>query len=319
MREVKGIDVSKHQSDIIWSEVKTDGVEFAIIRAGYGQNTIDKQFYSNINGCVENGIDIGVYWFLYCINDKEAIANADMFHTMIAPYREHITMKVWCDFEYDTDKKANNKGVVFTKETRTSAVRAFCERMRGYGYEVGVYANPDYLKSKFNDLSDYPLWLAKYSDDKGNYDCEIWQYSSKGSVKGIKGNVDMNIYYHNEEITQVIKPMAIKKGDIEQFNQIVCNIKTALNADFGLKFEINSTIDDILITNLGNANLSMYAFTPNLTYALTQLLAWWGYPINPTVGFDQVISSTVRIFQQQTDIVASGIMSKNTWIKLLGM
>ena len=82
---------------------------------------------------------------------------------------------------------------------RTDLVVAFCERMKSYGYEVGNYANRDYMITKFNDLSQYPLWYARYEVTKekmlSEYKPLIWQYSSEGKVDGIKGNVDMNEYY----------------------------------------------------------------------------------------------------------------------------
>lgn len=191
---LKGIDVSKHQGNIDWAKVKADGIEFAIIRAGYGKNTVDEKFKQNVQGCISNNIPFGFYWFLYCTNVAEATQNAVKFADTIAPYKDKIKMKVWCDFEYDTDKKANAKGVVFTKQLRTDCVKAFCETLKSYGYEVGNYANPDYIKNKFNAIP-YPLWYAKYSLLKGSQDCFMWQYSSKGTVKGISGNVDMNKCY----------------------------------------------------------------------------------------------------------------------------
>lgn len=200
---LKGIDVSYHQKIIDWAKVKAEGVDFAIIRAGYGKSTIDSQFRNNVEGCIKHGIPFGVYWFIYGINEAEAVQNAEKCHAAIAPYKDKITVKVWCDLEYDTDNNAKKRGVVLTKKTRTAMVIAFCERLKSYGYEVGNYANPDYLKTKFNDLSQYPLWLAKYSGTKGDYDCEIWQYSSKGKVDGIKGDVDMNYLYGK----QVEKPV----------------------------------------------------------------------------------------------------------------
>lgn len=316
--ERKGIDVSRHQGNIIWSDVKADGVEFAIIRAGYGRTAIDEQFYSNINGCIENGIDIGIYWFIYGINEQEAIENADMCHSAIAQYKDNIKMKVWCDLEYDTDKIAINRGVTLTKQKRSNMIIAFCERLKKYGYDVGYYANPDYLNNKLLDLSSYyPLWLAKYASSKGNIECFMWQHSSTGSVKGIKGNVDMDIHYETVSDT-VLEKIEIRKGDLNQFSQIICNIKEALNVDFGLKFVINNSVDDVLLINLGNVNLSLSVHTVNLTYALTQLLAWWGYPITPTTAYDNVVSATISLFQTQTGLAVTGSTTAETWRKLLG-
>lgn len=195
---MNGIDVSKYQGKIDWKTVKLSGVKCAIIRAGWGRTNTDSYFERNVQGCIENNIPFGVYWFIYGINETEAIANADKCHAVISQYRDEITMKVWCDFEYDTDANANKRGVVFDRNKRTSMVKAFCERMKSLGYEVGVYANPDYLKNKFNDLSEYPLWLAYYNATENaalKYNPVMWQYSSKGAVSGIAGNVDMNHVY----------------------------------------------------------------------------------------------------------------------------
>lgn len=211
---LNGIDVSYYQGDIDWKKVKESGISFAILRAGYGKSTVDKKFVRNIEECIKHNIPVGVYWFIYATNIQEVLINAQKCMSLIAPYKDKIKMKVWCDFEYDTDANAKKRGVVFTKEMRTSMVKAFCDAVNSGGYEVGVYANPDYLNTKFNDLSMYPLWLAKYSTTKGNIDCDIWQYSSKGKVAGIKGNVDMNYgyfepiskpteYYDKPEITLI--------------------------------------------------------------------------------------------------------------------
>lgn len=204
----KGIDVSYHQKSIDWEKVKASGIDFAIIRAGYGRTTIDNTFRYNVEECIRLGIPFGVYWFIYGVNEAEAIKNAEKCYEAIAPYKNHIDLKVWCDLEYDTDKKANGRGVVLTKNIRTAMVIAFCERMKQYGFEVGNYANPDYLKTKFKDLSQYPLWLAKYSDTKGDYDCFMWQYTSKGKVDGITGNVDMNYLYVEEDDDDTVKEVS---------------------------------------------------------------------------------------------------------------
>lgn len=190
-----GIDVSYHQGVIDWKKVKDSGVEFAIIRAGYGKNTVDKKFIENICGANTAGLKIGIYWFLYALNEADAVENAKRCIDTIALYKDVITLKVWCDYEYDSDNYSINNDVVQTKESRTRIVKTFLHTLEEYGYDVGVYANPDYLKTKFLDLSEYPLWLAKYSSDKGDYEPFMWQYSSKGSVSGIKGNVDMNYLY----------------------------------------------------------------------------------------------------------------------------
>lgn len=194
---MKGIDVSKHQGLIDWGKIPSD-IEFVIIRAGYGVNTTDKYFEKNIKQALERGLKVGVYWFLYCLTEEEAIKNAIGFDNVISPYKDKITMKVWCDYEYDSDRYSNECGHVQNNHSRTKIVEAFCNKMIALGYDCGVYANPDYLKRKFDDLSNYPLWLAYYSENEKtakSYNPFMWQYSSTGKVEGINGNCDMNICY----------------------------------------------------------------------------------------------------------------------------
>lgn len=208
-----GIDVSYHQGIIDWKKVAESGIEFAIIRAGYGKNTVDSKFIENIVGAHAAGIKIGVYWFIYALNENDAIKNAEMFHKTIEPYRETITMKVFADYEGDSDKYANKNGVVHTKETRTRIVKTFLNYLEDKGWDVGNYSNKDYIKNNFEDLSEYPLWFAWYDNDENEakkYNPIMWQYSSKGSVPGINGNVDMNIWY--DEVEEE-RPIEIEKND----------------------------------------------------------------------------------------------------------
>lgn len=191
----RGIDVSVHNGNINWNKVKEAGVDFVIIRAGYGKNSVDKTFKANIEGALKAGLKVGAYWFVYALKKAEIGQNAKAFKDALDPYKGKITMKVWCDLEYDSDSYCAKHGVNLSKAARTEWVKEFCDIMKAYGYDCGVYANPDYLKNKLGDVSKYSLWLARYSSSKGSYQPFMWQYSSKGSIAGIKGNVDMNICY----------------------------------------------------------------------------------------------------------------------------
>lgn len=210
--KMKGIDVSYHQGTIDWKKVKASGVEFAIIRAGYGKNTMDKQFINNIEGASRAGLKIGIYWFIYASGTADAKRNAEKCHKLINPYKNIIDLKIWADWEYDSDKRNQQ-----TKEGRTAIIKAFLQSMKDKGYDVGVYANPDYLENMFGDLDEYPLWLAKYSTDMGKYKPYMWQYSSKGSVPGINGNVDMNILYEENALPSVEEMPMLRKGSKSEY------------------------------------------------------------------------------------------------------
>lgn len=192
-----GIDVSSFQKNIDWRKVAESGIKFAIIRCGWGMNNIDSKAIQNIEGALSVGIKIGCYWFIYGKNQAQCEANADKFNSVIAKYKDKITMKVWADWEYDSDKYCPG----LTKAQRTQWTKAFCKRMSDYGYDVGIYANRDYLTTKFTDIREYPLWYAIYSSSKGNQECFMWQNSSKGQIPGISGNVDTDYCYADSSIT----------------------------------------------------------------------------------------------------------------------
>lgn len=207
---MKGIDVSYHNGKIDWKKA-SQSIDFAIIRAGYGKSTMDKQFINNICGAHTAGLKIGIYWFIYATNTDESVLNAKMCEKCIEGYKDIITMRVWADWEYDSDKRNPQ-----TKESRTDIVKAFCNYLSGKGYETGVYSNVDYLTGKFGDLSKYPLWLAKYSSSKGDYNPFMWQHSSTGRIAGISTDVDMNIYYGNMPANENNAESAVKEFSMKR-------------------------------------------------------------------------------------------------------
>lgn len=194
----KGIDVSKHQGVIDWEQVKASGVQFAMIRAGYGANDIDAQFERNISECNRLGIPCGVYWFSYAYTEDMARKEAAYCLAAIKHYK--LDYPVAFDFEYDSVAYAAKKGMTMTKNLASAIVTAFCEAIEAAGYYVVNYANQDYLTSYFNTnvKQAYDLWLAQWPkspDLSAPPACGIWQYSSTGSVSGISGNVDLNAAY----------------------------------------------------------------------------------------------------------------------------
>ena len=206
---IKGIDVSKYQKDIDFKKVKADGVDFVIIRAGFGKAQEDPYFVANIKGAIEAGLKVGVYWFVYAKTSTDIIANAKMCDATLRNFKDKLDLGVWCDFENDSDKYA---GRTLSLKERTAWVKCFMDLLFAQGYKVGLYANPDYLDNKLGNLSQYSLWLAWYTDKKEKikkYTPYIWQYTSKGKVNGIKGYVDMNYLFDKEE---TLKDTVTKKG-----------------------------------------------------------------------------------------------------------
>ena len=191
---LKGIDVSQWQGNIDWQKVKGAGVQFAMLRAGYGRNNLDTKFHRNAQGAAAAGIPVGLYWFSYALNVEIAREEAQYAVELAKKYK--ITWPIAYDLEYDTVSYAVKNGVTITKSLATQMAIAFCEEIKRLGYIPMVYTNLDYLNRYFDRSKlPYDLWYAQYASTASVADKEIWQYSSKGSVPGIAGNVDMNHGY----------------------------------------------------------------------------------------------------------------------------
>ena len=203
-----GIDVSKHNGSIDWTQVKKSGIQFAIIRAGYrgygeaGNMREDLYFVENMRGAIANGIKVGVYYYSQAITVEEAIQEAEATLRMIQEngFTNSLSLPIIIDTE-----RSGGRADSMTKEQRTTVVKAFCERIKQAGYTPMVYSNKSWLKNNLimSELEQYEVWVAHYvkTDDPINnptdYDgrFEIWQYTSEGSVPGISGNVDIDISY----------------------------------------------------------------------------------------------------------------------------
>lgn len=194
----KYIDISKFQGNVDFSKVKGN-VDGVIIRAGYGQNNIDAKFERNIKECNKHGIPCGVYWFSYAYTEEMARKEAEYCLTAIKPYK--VELPVCFDFEYDSVEYAQKNGVGIGKSLATALCHAFCGVVESAGYYAMNYTNRDYLNRYFDESTlKYDLWLAAWPtqpDPKNppRKDVGIWQYTSKGSVPGITGNVDMDWAY----------------------------------------------------------------------------------------------------------------------------
>ncbi len=193
-----GIDVSVHQGAIDWQKVKASGIDFAIIRVGYRGYTAggvypDDRFESNIRGALDAGIPVGVYFYSQAISVEEAAEEARFVLSRIQNY--DITYPVVFDWEALSKKEARTWGI--STETLSRCANTFCSLIQEAGYTPMIYFNKyvGYVKYDISKLLDYEFWFAEYSAyPTFYYDFHMWQYTSRGTVPGISGNVDMNIY-----------------------------------------------------------------------------------------------------------------------------
>ena len=195
---ILGIDVSEWQGNINWSHVKTDGVKFAIIRAGIGHR-VDDQFANNYAGCKSNGIPCGVYWYSYATTVEDAKKEAQVCLQTIKG--KTFEYPIYFDLEEPEQFKLG-------KKVCSDIVQAFCDEIEKAGYYAGLYCSTYYLKNYISESvrKRYAVWVAQYNDKcsyTGNYG--IWQHSvaghpdydvfGKGSVYGITGQCDLDYAY----------------------------------------------------------------------------------------------------------------------------
>ena len=199
MSILKGIDVSKYQGQVDWEKVKADGIEFAILRAGYGmyENQIDPTFERNYSECKRLGIPIGTYWYTYATSKAEAIKETEVY---LKALKDKTTeLPNFMDIEYEPDIKA------LSRQLRTDLCNTFMEKIEKAGFKTGLYCSYDWIKNWLYEkqLTKWDKWIAQYSSNC-NYsgsDLAIWQYTSKGRVNGISGNVDLD-YCYKQYVTE---------------------------------------------------------------------------------------------------------------------
>ena len=185
---IKGIDVSKWQGVIDFAKVKNTGIDFAIIREGYGKDQTDKKFEQNYSNAKNVGLNVGVYHYSYADSVEDAKKEAQFCISNLK--NKQLEYPIVFDIEDKEQLKLNNR-------QRTDIVKAFCDELEKNGYYAMYYCNLNWFKNYLNknDLAKYDLWLAQWNGDKPSYSCGIWQYSSAGKINGISGNVDLNVSY----------------------------------------------------------------------------------------------------------------------------
>ncbi len=181
-----GIDVSEWNGVIDWEKVKGSGVDYAIIRCGWGmdeKSQDDKYWLRNVSECERLGIPYGVYLYSYATNTERAMSEAKHVLRLIDGY--HPTYPIYYDMEDSSTLGSDLPAIAKT----------FCDTITASGYPVGIYANLNWWNNYLTDecFSQWYKWVAQYNSscNYGNK-YEMWQYTSSGSVPGITGRVDLN-------------------------------------------------------------------------------------------------------------------------------
>ena len=195
---ILGLDISKWNGNIDWKAVKEADIDFVIIRAGYGTGYVDPYFKKNIESAIKNDLMVGIYWFSYAHSYQGAKLEAEKCYKTIKPYKKHISLPVFWDFEYDSVNYARKHGYSISKKLASEMADTFCTTIKNKGMRAGIYTNIDYSERYFTKkvLNKYHCWVAQWTSNctyKEHY--IIWQCTDNFRINGKK--FDLNKLYIN--------------------------------------------------------------------------------------------------------------------------
>ena len=273
----KGIDVSKWNGNVDWDKVKADGIDYVIIRAGYGNSNVDPYFKSHIEGASKAGLKIGIYWFSYATSVEKAKEEAAKCLETIAPYNNKISYPVFYDFEYASVDYATKMGVKITKDLSSKMANVFLNEIKIAGYINGIYTNKDFGDRYFDEdiLYNNYLWVAQYAST-----CTyprpymMWQFTEKGTINGIgtPSNpvyFDVNYTYLKPYTDEIINGVPESKIDLSSatVNSIDSQTYTGSSIEPSVTVTLNGKTlklnEDYTLTYSNNVNVGTATITIN--------------------------------------------------------
>ena len=247
-----GIDVSKYQGNIDWEQVAQSGVEFAMIRVGYRTKVTgiiyeDPGARYNLQEAAKNGILVGAYFFSSAVTEEEAREEAAWTAAFISRYPITYPVAYNCEDFQSPDSRQYGLGV----EERTGIACAFLDTIASAGYTPMFYASRNEMEGNAQWNMDtlgsrYRVWVSQYpelpwpetpaSTYSGTH--AMWQYTSQGTVAGIRGSVDVNLAYFGY-------------SQAAQAKDQTPAAEVAANPELGINFtEVDETVTAKELTNL---------------------------------------------------------------------
>lgn len=255
--EIKGIDVSSYQGKPDWAKIAKTGYKFAILRI-HQKTGVDSSFEYNYKGCKSNGILIGGYKYSYALTPAQAIDEAE--DVIAALNGRGLDFPVFYDLEWSNQRKLGKQAI-------ENIAVAFLTRIKKAGYKVGIYCNLDWYNNVLSDaLKKYDCWIARYPANDNGYVQERlrptagvgWQYSSKGKVDGINGNVDMNVFYKDYRDSAQKGETAVAKTKLQEFIELGDYYANNGGSKPYLEKRTNAYLDDFQ-KNAGYNNYTKFA------------------------------------------------------------
>lgn len=196
-----GADISKHTGKIYFPSLKAAGIDYVMIRLGSrgyssGQIALDENFKENIDGALEAGLDVGVYFYSQAITQDEAVQEANFVVQNLEPYRGKVKYPVAFNMGFVSNDKSRIEGL--SRDDKTTVTVSFMEAVKAAGYVPMVYGDKEWLLKEVDltKLQDYDVWLSQEEDIPDYpYRYAMWQYDTNGVLNGIDGGADLNICF----------------------------------------------------------------------------------------------------------------------------
>lgn len=274
------VDVSEHNKEINWHRAKAAGVEYAFIRAGFGQDNEsqdDKYFHINMENALEAGVKVGVYFYAYATDYDTAVGEAEHCIRLIEPYRDRIAFPVFYDLEEE-------KNIAHIKDV----VDGFRNKMEYHGYNVGCYTTTSWYDAFFRDIDCDYIWLAWLGADKPCY-CDIWQYSWTENVDGI-GSCDADILYNTDMKLLFNEPVPDPEPTPAPSEKVALELDVLSRGSTG--GQVNSL----------KALLNEFGFSDNL-------------PLDGDFDYDTEVA--VNHYKENYGLTPDGVVDEETWRLLL--
>lgn len=325
----RGPDISYHNGTVDIKRIRDAGCKRIGIRAGYGKNNVDQKYIANAQACYNLNVCVLLYWFSYAYTVAMAVAEAG--------FAIKQAVKFWTkgcpiafDFEYDSVNYARKNGVVLNRESVTDMAIAFLKEVVAAGHIPVIYTNRDYLRNWFDmeritrELGTVYVWYAQYSSSmskEGGDIADIWQYTSKASLPGVNGNVDMNIFYTNFDGKEAVRAEREEKCNIN-----ILNFQKAANADGYRDQNGNNLAEDGLDGAktqyvrkqivLKTKRVSLW----NLTISYGKVVEWVQTRCNEILGtnleingeYDAATRKAVKELQDKLGLKVDGVAGYNT-------
>lgn len=306
---IEGIDVSRYQENINWSAVARSNVQFAMLRAGFGQNNQDETFRTNARACNRLGIPCGAYWFSYAYTTDMARQEARYCLEMVRDFK--MDYPIAFDFERASIDYAARNGVNVTRRLATDMAKAFCDEVRNAGYQPMYYSNRDFIINVFypEELTSYYLWYALYRNTLDREGVAIWQYTENGTVPGIVGDVDLNLGFF---INGSLQPSQGTARPGSSGNSWIRDLQNEINAQGRGPVAVDGIAGPATLNALPTVRPGARG---NFTRLIQQHLGF----SSPDGIFGPATEQRVKAFQRNVGLTADGIVGRQTWQRLLGI